>query len=120
MTIVRAVPDVPSQDIEATKAFYADLLGFDVSMEVGDFLLFSSPTAPDVQVSVNETPAGVLVYPGFMVDVGSGERVRSLYEQARARGLEVFEPIDDKPWGIRRFGMKDPNGIRVTVLSHID
>src|SRR5438132_13451403 len=120
MTIRRAVPDVQSDDIEATRSFYGDLLRFDVSMEVGKFLLFSSPTNPDVQVSANETPEGVPIHPGFMVDVGSAQRVRELHDEAIARGLEVFEPIDDKPWGIRRFGLFDPNGVRVTVLSHIE
>ena len=46
MTIQRAIPDVHSEDIEATKAFYVDLLGFDVSMEVGTFLLLTSPLNP--------------------------------------------------------------------------
>lgn len=120
MSIRRAVPDVQSTDIDATKSFYGDLLGFDVSMEVDRFLLFSSPTDPAVQVSVNETPDGVPVHPGFMVDVGTGERVKELYDQVQEQGLEVVEPIDDKPWGIRRFGVLDPNGVRVTVLSHIE
>ncbi len=119
MAIQRAVPDVQSTEIDATKSFYVDLLGFDVSMEVGDFLQFSSPTNPEVQVSVNETPDGVPVHPGFMVDVGTGDRAQELYTQALDQGLTVVEPIDDKPWGIRRFGVLDPNGVRVTVLSHI-
>ncbi len=120
MTIRRAIPDVQSDDVPATRAFYVDLLGFKLTMEVGDFLLFSSPVDDNIQVSVNETPQGVPVMPGFAVDVGSGDRVREIYEQAQKEGLTIIEPIDDKPWGIRRFGMLDPNGVRISVLSHIE
>ena len=62
MTITRAVPDIRSDDIEASRAFYAGLLGFDVSMESGKFLLFTSPSDSNVQVSLNgdfdSLPAG--------------------------------------------------------------
>jgi catechol 2,3-dioxygenase-like lactoylglutathione lyase family enzyme len=119
MTISRAIPDVQSDDLPATRAFYVDVLGFDVSMDVEPFVLFSSPVDPNVQVSVNETPAGVTVLPGFAVDVGTAERAREVYDDVVARGLTIVEEIDDKPWGIRRFGVLDPNGVRVTVLSHM-
>lgn len=33
MRITRAVPDIRSDDIEASRSFYSGLLGFDVSME---------------------------------------------------------------------------------------
>jgi catechol 2,3-dioxygenase-like lactoylglutathione lyase family enzyme len=116
--ITRAFPDIRSDDIEGSRAFYAGLLGFDVSMEVGKFLLFTSPSDPKVQVSLNgdfdSLPAG------FIVDVGSGERVDEIHAAAQAGGLRIIEVLDDKPWGIRRFSLLDPSGNRVTVLAHIE
>jgi catechol 2,3-dioxygenase-like lactoylglutathione lyase family enzyme len=118
MRITRAVPDIRSDDIEASRAFYNGLLGFDVSMEAGKFLLFSSPSDPNVQVSLNgdfdSLPAG------FIVDVGSAERVAEIHDAAVAGGLRIVEPVDDKPWGIRRFSLLDPSGSRVTVLAHFE
>lgn len=116
--IMRAFPDIRSDDVEASRAFYDGLLGFDVSMEVGKFLLFSSPNDPNIQVSLNgdfdSLPAG------FIVDVGSGERVRQIHDAAVEQGLRIIEAIDDKPWGIRRFSLLDPSGNRVTVLAHVE
>jgi catechol 2,3-dioxygenase-like lactoylglutathione lyase family enzyme len=118
MRITRAFPDIRSDDIEGSRAFYAGLLGFDVSMEVGKFVLFTSPSDPKVQVSLNgdfdSLPAG------FIVDVGSGERVDEIHAAAQAGGLRIIEALDDKPWGIRRFSLLDPSGNRVTVLAHIE
>lgn len=118
MRITRAVPDIRSDDIEASRAFYNGLLGFDVSMEAGKFLLFSSPSDPNIQVSLNgdfdSLPAG------FIVDVGTADRVAEIHAAAVASGLRIIEDVDDKPWGIRRFSLLDPSGSRVTVLAHFD
>jgi catechol 2,3-dioxygenase-like lactoylglutathione lyase family enzyme len=116
--ITRAFPDIRSDDVDASRAFYSGLLGFDVSMEAGKFLLFTSPSDPNIQVSLNgdfdSLPAG------FIVDVGTGERVQEIHDAALEAGLRVIEAIDDKPWGIRRFSLLDPSGSRVTVLAHIE
>ncbi len=118
MEITRAVPDIRSDDVEASRGFYAGLLGFDVSMESGTFLLFTSPSDPNVQVSVNGDIEPLP--PGFIVDVGTGARVQEIHAAAVADGLRIIEPIDDKPWGIRRFSLLDPSGSRVTVLAHLE
>ena len=116
--ITRAFPDIRSDDVGASRAFYTGLLGFDVSMESGKFLLFTSPTDPNIQISLNgdfdSLPAG------FIVDVGTGERVREIHDAALEQGLRIIEAIDDKPWGIRRFSLLDPSGTRVTVLAHVE
>lgn len=118
MRITRAVPDIRSDDIEGSRNFYSGLLGFDVAMEAGKFLLFTSPSDPNIQVSLNgdfdSLPAG------FIVDVGAAERVTDIHDAALAQGLRIVEGVDDKPWGIRRFSLLDPSGSRVTVLAHFE
>jgi catechol 2,3-dioxygenase-like lactoylglutathione lyase family enzyme len=115
--ITRAFPDIRSDDIDGSRAFYSGLLGFDVAMERDKFLLFTSPSDPKIQVSLNgdfdTLPAG------FVVDVGTADRVRSIHDAAEEQGLRIVEPLDDKPWGIRRFSLLDPSGSRVTVLAHL-
>jgi catechol 2,3-dioxygenase-like lactoylglutathione lyase family enzyme len=117
VSIRRAVPNVQSDDVAASRMFYVDVLGFEVSMDEGSFVLFAAPGAPDMQVSVNETPTGSQA--GFAVDVGSPERVAEIHAACVASGLSVVEELDDKPWGIRRFGVLDPSGVQVTVLAHL-
>ena len=100
MRITPAFPDIRSDDVEASRAFYSGLLGFDVSMEAGKFSSFTSPSEPNIQVSLNgdfdSLPAG------FIVDVGTGERVQEIHDAARETGpARVIEAMDNKPWGIR-------------------
>jgi len=81
-------------------------------------LMFCSPTNPQVQVTVNGE--GVPLPPGFIIDVGTAERVVAIHERSVQDGVTIVEPLDDKPWGIRRFSLLDPNGARITVLAHLD
>jgi len=42
-----------------------------------------------------------------------------MYARAREQGLEIVYPLTDEPWGVRRFFVRDPNGIVVNVMMHV-
>ena len=35
-------------------------------------------------------------------------------------GREIVYPLTDEEWGVRRFFVRDPGGVVVNVMSHID
>ncbi len=119
MTIKRIIPEIRSRDVEATKGFYCGLLGLEVGMEDGAFLMLDSPTNLSAQLTVNDNGHPSLP-PGFAVDVGSADQVQKVYEILTKRGFPLVEPLEDKPWGIRRFSVIDPNGARVTIIGHLE
>lgn len=43
-----------------------------------------------------------------------------VHARAAELGLEVVRPLTDEPWGVRRFFVKDPDGLIVNVMSHHD
>ena len=118
MPIVRIIPEVRSNDIEATRGFYTRILGLEVGMEQDSFLMLSSPANRSAQLIVNDNGFPGLP-PGFVVDVGGEEQLENTYRAVKEQGLTLVEPLADKPWGIRRFSVLDPNGTRVTVVCHI-
>jgi uncharacterized glyoxalase superfamily protein PhnB len=121
VTIRRAIPEIATDDVAAARAFYEGVLGFEPQMEVGDFVSWSSPVNPEIQVMANATPGDVApLPPGFSVDVGTGEAASRIYETCAQAGYEVLEELTDKPWGIRRFSVLDPSGTRVTILAHVE
>ncbi len=120
MTIVRTVPDIRALDLSASRSFYKDLLGFEVVMDQGGMLMFASPTEPKQQVTLNGDAAeSAALPPGFAMDVGFPENVNELHARAIDQGCIIVEPLEDKPMGIRRFSLLDPNGVRITVLAHL-
>jgi uncharacterized glyoxalase superfamily protein PhnB len=45
--------------------------------------------------------------------------VDTIHADAIRRGLEIVYPLTDKPWGVRRFFVRDPDGTVINVASHI-
>jgi predicted enzyme related to lactoylglutathione lyase len=120
MTIVRTVPDIRALDMSASRSFYEDLLGFKIVMDQGGMMMFASPTEPRQQVTLNGDAAeSAALPPGFAMDVGFPESVSELHARALDQGCVIVEPLADKPMGIRRFSLLDPNGVRITVLAHL-
>jgi catechol 2,3-dioxygenase-like lactoylglutathione lyase family enzyme len=121
MNIVRTIPDIRSLNMPASRAFYEGVLGFEVAMEHAGMLILASSTHPKQQVTLNGDAADALpLPPGFSVDVGFPESVTEIHERAVAQGYTIIEKIEDKPIGIRRFSLLDPDGTRVTIVAHLD
>ncbi|MTV26407.1 glyoxalase [Nitriliruptoraceae bacterium ZYF776] len=115
MTIHRAVPDLTSTDLARSRAFYGDLLGFEVGMDLGWVVNFVSPAQPSVQVIVLTEDRTAPVAPQMTIEV---DDVDSLHERAVELGYEIVHPLTDEPWGVRRFFVRDPDGHVVNVVTH--
>jgi catechol 2,3-dioxygenase-like lactoylglutathione lyase family enzyme len=109
------VPDIKSDRLQESRAFYVDLLGFEVGMDMEWIVTFVSPENPTAQVSLLSHDATAPVVPSMSVEV---DDVDSVHEEARRRGMDIVHPLTDEPWGVRRFFVRDPNGVVVNVMSH--
>ncbi len=117
---------LPSQNHEATVAFYRDGLGLPVpeSSEQGPGTLFRagpamievttpfSPDDPASELASSGSPQGVTI----AIEV---ERVDEWYEQIKAKRLPIKKALSDFPWGHRAFSITDPNGVVVVIFSPI-
>jgi catechol 2,3-dioxygenase-like lactoylglutathione lyase family enzyme len=115
MSISRVVPNIASDKLAACRDFYAGLLGFQVAMDMGWILTLVSPSNPTAQLSVVRQDPSAPVVPQLTIEVAD---VDAVHDQAVRRGLEIMHPLTDEPWGVRRFFVKDPNGVVVNVASH--
>ena len=119
MTIRRAIPNLLSGDLAATRDFYEGFLGFDVAMDEEGFTMFASPSNRTAQITVadKDNPGqdrGISIAK-VSVEV---EDVDALHDEAVRRGLEIVYPLTDEPWGIRRFFVRDPDGTVINVAKH--
>lgn len=112
----RVIPYATASDVDASRAFYTNVLGFDVAME-DPVLGLASAANPRAQVLV--PPAGFDdPQPQFGVDVGDPKAVDAAHAAAVKRGLRVVYALRNEPWGVRRFFVEDPGGTIVNVLAH--
>ena len=77
----------------------------------------TSPTNPTAQILI--PPRGMENPPPRLgVDVGEPAAVDAAHAEAVRRGLRVVHPLTDEPWGVRRFFVRDPHGVVISVLAH--
>jgi catechol 2,3-dioxygenase-like lactoylglutathione lyase family enzyme len=116
MTIRRVVPNLMSPDMEASRRFYGELLGFNVVMDLGWIVTYASPSNPTAQISISPGEAldGEQMRPYLSIEV---DDVDAVHAAAVAWGYEIVHPLTDEPWGVRRFFVVEPGGLVLNVLG---
>jgi catechol 2,3-dioxygenase-like lactoylglutathione lyase family enzyme len=116
MTVRRVVPNLVSPDMGASRAFYEELLGFELVMDLGWILTYSSPTNRTAQISISPGDAlsGEKMRPYLTIEV---DEVDAVHEAALARGYDIVHPLTDEPWGVRRFFVVEPGGLVLNILG---
>lgn len=102
----RLHPGLPVPDVLAAAEFYVGKLGFTLGFAWGEPPSMAGVNLGDVQVFLERgTPAsgGSAVY--FVV--GDADE---LYAFHRGNGVEVIEELDDRPYGLRDYAIRDPYG----------
>lgn len=118
-TIRRIVPNIYSNDLEASKRFYSGFLGMTLAMDIGWILTFVSPANNTAQISVFDTldremPDNSAIFISIeMADIDA------VHKNAKEQGIEITYPLTDEDWGVRRFFVKDPNGVTINLLMHL-
>jgi catechol 2,3-dioxygenase-like lactoylglutathione lyase family enzyme len=116
--IRRVVPDITADDPATCEAFYADVLGFQRAMDLGWIVTYISPTNPTAQISLVRRGEAAAPQPALTVEVDTPTELERAHSEAVARGYAVVYPLTDEPWGVRRFFLRDPNGVVVNVMCH--
>jgi catechol 2,3-dioxygenase-like lactoylglutathione lyase family enzyme len=108
------MPYHESPDMGATRTFYTCVLGLQEGSFGGGYVGFGVGHA-----QVLFTPPGLdPALPDMGVDVGARAAVDAAHAEALKAGHEILYGPVDEPWGVRRFFVRDPNGLIVSVLAH--
>lgn len=116
-----------TKDLQATQAFYVKWFNLNVAFESGFFVLLISdgerpwsiglldenhPSSPPSAPAMN-AEAGVFL----TLQVADA---KSEYERLKSAGLKIRYELHDEPWGQRRFGIVDPNGMYVDIVEQTE
>jgi catechol 2,3-dioxygenase-like lactoylglutathione lyase family enzyme len=129
MTIAVSRCFVATQDVDATLAFYRDLLGLEVQGDVAqeDFrwITLAAPGQPGVAIVLSnylaDAPADAEALRGLLAKgVLSAAHFRSddldgLFGRLTEAGVEVLEKPTDQFWGVRDCAVRDPSGNVVRI-----
>jgi uncharacterized glyoxalase superfamily protein PhnB len=101
------------RDLDAAVAYYTTVLGMDVDFTVPGWA-FLSRGAFRVMLGhcPDEMPAAETGDHSYFVYV-TVEGVDALYDELVAKGVQLMQALADKPWGMREFGIRTPEGHRI-------
>jgi len=118
MTVKRIVANIDTggtDNMDAARAFYGDLLGMDVVMDHDWILTFASGTQMATQLSIAHEGGSGTPVPDLSIEVDDLDDVAARMRQA---GVTFsYGPVDE-PWGVRRFYVRDPFGRLLNILCH--
>jgi uncharacterized glyoxalase superfamily protein PhnB len=100
-------PELPVADVEQAQPHYRDVLGFDIlwlypGKEIG------AVARDDATIFFRrrERPFDPAIHWMF------APQLEATYSELRARGANITEPLEVKPWGLRQFTVEDIDGNR--------
>jgi predicted enzyme related to lactoylglutathione lyase len=95
-------------DVRATADFYRSVLGFksDPGADTGEYSVVWRENAAVHLAQGEDAPTGVRIF--FWV-----KDVNRLYEEVVQQGASIAVPIGTRPYRVRDFAIRDPNGVMV-------
>lgn len=115
MKIKRLVPNIETQDVRLAKAFYQDVLGLELLMDLQWIQTFGSNTQTATQISFASEGGSGTPVPDLSVEV---DDLDDALERMKTAGIPIeYGPVDE-PWGVRRFYVRDPFGRLINILAH--
>ena len=104
-SIRHPVPELPVADVERAQEYYRDVFGFEIAWlypgkEIGavtddNATLFFRKRALPFEPAVHWVFA---------------EDIDVTYQELKASGAKIVDPLETKPWGLRQFTVEDLDG----------
>ena len=117
---------VRASNLERTRDFYVNTLGFERAMTVPDEspFAFASVTGGPVEIFFNDAAGAVKEYPGFagrpigatgtlFIEVTG---IDALHDRLQPV-VKMVMPIETKFYGMREFAIEDPDGYVITFAE---
>jgi len=110
---VQGAPVLHVADVEATAAFYRDVLGFTWDFNDDAYAVVWRDNSAIHFVRGEGSPKGVHLFQ-WVKDVDA------YFKEVVDRGAQVSAEPADQPYGIREFAVRDINGIGIVFGQDID
>jgi catechol 2,3-dioxygenase-like lactoylglutathione lyase family enzyme len=108
--IIRSMPVLQVADVQASEAFYTDVLGFSSHGIWGDPPAFCIVQRGDVTLALDRALDGSVPLNQYWAAYLYVTEVDALCAELKAKGAEIAREIEDTEYGCRDFDIRDPDG----------
>jgi uncharacterized glyoxalase superfamily protein PhnB len=111
------------KDLATSVAWYTDLLGFTIDQryEREGKLMSVAVKAGDVRLLLNQDNGAKgwdrTKGEGFSLQIITGQNIDAIADRIKKGGGRLETEPADMPWGVRAFGLLDPDGFRFSISS---
>ena len=115
-----AVPVISTADVAATLAYWERTLGFEHQWSWGDPPVYAGIKAGGAMIYVTHDPeftaalAERQLAPDIFLWVSNIDEVYAVH---RAHGAEILEDLKVRPWGVRQYVVREPNGYHLKIAE---
>ena len=107
-------------DVKASARFYVDVLGFEIYCEPPGWIFVKRDNCMIMLGECpDDMPASELGCHSYFAYLRV-DNVDDYYEQVVRAGGELTQVLADKPWMMREFGVKSPDGHRIMIGQVIE
>ncbi|WP_350027973.1 VOC family protein [Pedobacter sp. B4-66] len=116
MKVKRIVIDISTQDLDAAKQFYQEILGLELIMDHGWITSYGSDEQQRLQISFAKEGGSGAPIPDLSIEVDDIEEALQRMKEAK---IPIEYGPENEPWGVRRFFVRDPFDKLINILAHI-
>lgn len=119
---MRILTNICSDDLEASKNFYVELLGLDVKYDSDWYVQLCVPDNRDIEYGLIKrdhdlVPEGYKDPPNGMYVTFVVDDVDAIYRRAVELGVDILQEPRNEFYGQRRFLTKDPSGCLIDICA---
>ena len=115
MAVRRIVANIATDRLDAARAFYGELLGMNIVMDLGWIMTFAAEGSMTPQISVATEGGSGTIVPDLSIEV---DDLSDVHRRMQTKGFEIeYGPVTE-PWGVTRFFVRDPFGRLINMLEH--
>lgn len=118
-TLTQSTPVLAVRDVPAAMAFYRDTLGFDWRWDWGEPPTFGCVGLGRYDVFFSHQPELAAQVAGLQ-HVFFCDDVNTLHAQHTAAGADIVSPIENKPWNVREYTVRDLTGYHLRFAGPAD
>jgi catechol 2,3-dioxygenase-like lactoylglutathione lyase family enzyme len=109
------VPILPVYRMDDSLAFYRDVLGFEVAWIWEDHG-YAAVRCGEIEfhLDVQDSFATYRAHSYLFVD-----QAEEIYADYQNKGVDIVRQLEQKPWGVKEFTFRDPNGHLFRVAQEV-
>ncbi|HEY4285599.1 MAG TPA: GNAT family N-acetyltransferase [Puia sp.] len=112
-------PVLSVQDVSATIAYWQEVLGFPTKWTWGDPPNHGAVSWQNIHVQFSLNPEHALSCKGSSIWIRT-QRLGSLYHFHQERKADIVSPLENQPWGMAQYTVREINGHYVSFAGFIE